>query len=130
MLATSYKFSPRTIEGIFSRSFRSKKSGYSLLVLPKVEPSSKMAVVLTSATAKTSIRRHAIKRQIYQHLEQWVKSGALDVLATKGHTFYLLVLVTNWIYAEKQLRSQDWTETVEYLLSGTKQSATSAHHQS
>lgn len=116
MLAASHKFSPRTIEGIFSRSFRSKKSGFSILVLPKTEPSSKMAVVLTTSVAKTAIRRHAIKRKIYHYLENWVKTGATIALAKKGQHFYLIVLVTNWMLAEPQLRTQDWQETVEYLL--------------
>lgn len=83
-----------------------------------------MAVVLTSAVAKTAIRRHAIKRNIYQNLATWVKTGAIDTLAANGRTFYLIALVTNWQLAEPQLRTQDWKETVEYLLTNNTQSRT------
>jgi hypothetical protein len=120
MLAARYKFSPRTVAGVFIRALRSKKNGYSVLVLPKETTGSKMAVVLTSAVATTAVRRHAIKRAIYQNLAQWVKTGAPDILAADGINFYLIVLVVNWKLAEPQLRTQDWKETVEYLLNTKK----------
>ena len=75
-----------------------------------------MAVVLSSGAARTAIRRHAIKRDIYQNLEKWVQTGALDQLAEKNLTFYLIVMVVDWKTAQLQLRTQNWTETVEYLL--------------
>ena len=120
MLAARYKFSPRTVDGIFQRSFRSKKNGFSILVLPKQDPGSKMAVVLSSSAARTAIRRHAVKRTIYQNLEKWVQTGALDQLAEKKLVFYLIVMVIDWKTAEPQLRTQDWKETVEYLLQAKK----------
>ncbi|MBP7119382.1 hypothetical protein KBA63_04840 [Candidatus Woesebacteria bacterium] len=116
MLAARYKFSPRIVDGIFSKAFRSKKSGYSILVLPKEDAGSKMAVVLTSAVARTSIRRHAVKRKIYNYLENWVKASNNPTMNLEGKHFYLIVMVTDWKLAEPQLRTQDWKETIEYLL--------------
>jgi len=118
MLATRYKFSPRTIPGFFSQAKRSRKSGYSILVLPIKEQqlSSKLAVVLVSSAAKTAIKRHAVKRSVYHYLEQWVASGGLQTLTQKGHLFYLVVVIEDWQRAQGQLRTQDWQETVEYLL--------------
>lgn len=115
MVAARYKFSPRTVAGIFDRAARSRKNGYTILVLPKDEPGSKVSVSLAKAAGTTAIRRHAVKRVVFAQLGKWVRSPGFLALEAK-QPFYLIVLILNWEQARPQLVTQDWKETVEYLL--------------
>lgn len=115
MVAAQYKFSPRTVAGIFDRAARSRKNGYTILVMPKEDVGSKVSVSLAKAAGTTAIRRHAVKRAVFAELGKWVRSPGFAELDAK-QPFYLIVLILNWEQARPQLVTQDWKETVEYLL--------------
>lgn len=77
-----------------------------------------MAVVLSGKMATTAVKRHAIKRTAYANLRAWVDTEEFAVLEAR-QPFYLAVMLFDWQRAAPQLRTQDWKETVEYVLERT-----------